>query len=333
MRNSNLAFLIMAACIVLAAKSQATEVATSLAAGQSGVIYFNSSNPPTFGSLVRKVSAPTARISGELQFPESTSTRLPAVIIGHGSGGISQEREYAWADFLRSQGYATFVVDSFSARGLSQVATNQSALPFAASVVDLLKALRLLSTHPRIDPDKIAVLGFSRGGFAALYSTIESIRSAVIDSSVKFAAHIPFYPGCAVIGEKYTGSPVQIHLGNDDDYQEVSPCERYVALLKSKGVHAELMMYPGARHGFDRTDLRMIDSRRAETWKLCDVVANVDTGETLRYDTGERLASNAAFIEYYNSCKKYGVRVQGNSASRERARELVRTFLKQAIGP
>jgi hypothetical protein len=93
------------------------------------------------------------------------------------------------------------------------------------------------------------------------------------------------------------------------------------------------MMYPGARHGFDRTDLRMIDSRRAETWKLCDVVANVDTGETLRYDTGERLASNAAFIEYYNSCKKYGVRVQGNSASRERARELVRTFLKQAIGP
>ena len=54
-------------------------------------------------------------ISGELGFPDR-ATPVPAVVLMHGCGGISNT-EMGWVPVLRRAGYATFLVDSFGGGG------------------------------------------------------------------------------------------------------------------------------------------------------------------------------------------------------------------------
>lgn len=55
-------------------------------------------------------------------------------------------------------------------------------------------ALAVLGRHPRIDPERIAVMGFSKGGFAALYSSLRRFARMHGPAGLTFAAHVAFYP-------------------------------------------------------------------------------------------------------------------------------------------
>ncbi|HET8533473.1 MAG TPA: dienelactone hydrolase family protein [Methylomirabilota bacterium] len=108
-------------------------------------------------------------------------------MIAHGSGGVDT-REAAWADRLGALGFSTFVVDSFTPRNVRETATDQARLPTAANVADAMAALRLLATHPRIDPDRIGIVGFSKGGQVASRSTPRSSRSGARSSTTTIAS-------------------------------------------------------------------------------------------------------------------------------------------------
>jgi len=69
---------------------------------------------------------------------------------------------------LNELGVAALAVDSFAGRGIVSTNTDQTQLDRLSMVVDAYRALELLAKHPRIDPTRIAVMGFSRGGQSAL---------------------------------------------------------------------------------------------------------------------------------------------------------------------
>ena len=103
--------------------------------------------------LIRRSYPATGTIvAGTLVLPPSADDRTPAMVIAHGSGGILPGREAAWSARLNALGIATFVVDSFTPRGLQSTSRDQSRLSTKANLADALAALRLLATHPRIDP-------------------------------------------------------------------------------------------------------------------------------------------------------------------------------------
>src|SRR5262249_33232293 len=144
----------------------AAQPVSTLSDGRSGKIQFESITPPTFTALVRRGESPKVAITGELSLPKG-SEKVPAMVISPGSGGVSDAREGRWAERFTDMGVAGFVVDSFNPRGIKDTGSDQSQLSPAANVADALAALKLLATHPRIDPQRIGVIGFSRGGQVA----------------------------------------------------------------------------------------------------------------------------------------------------------------------
>src|SRR5215470_9527540 len=138
-----------------------------------------------------------ATVAGELRIPKPGSDRLPAVVLIHGSGGVGGNVD-AWAKEINSLGIAAFILDAFSGRGIVSTVSDQSQLDSLAMVIDAYRALSLLAQHPRIDPARIAVMGFSKGAVPAVYSSNERFRKLYDPATVSFAAHIGLYTPCNV---------------------------------------------------------------------------------------------------------------------------------------
>lgn len=202
--------------------------------------------------LMGAKEGPSARIGGALYLPASTE-RLAAVVLLHGSGGIGANVD-RWARQLSGIGVAAFVVDSFTGRSIVETITDQSRFGHLAMIVDAYRALEYLSGHPRIDPSRIAAMGFSKGGSAALYASLARFQAAHKGAGADFAGHIALYPQCntAYLEDEGTSEhPIRLFHGTADNYVSIEPCRSYVARLRRAGSNVELTEYPGAHHVFD----------------------------------------------------------------------------------
>ncbi len=191
-------------------------------------------------------------VAGELSLPRGAG-RLPAVILMHGSGGMGGNIGY-WKRQLNQMGIATLAIDGMTGRGLVGVGSNQAVLGRLNFIIDIYRGLEILAKHPRIDPDRIALIGFSRGGQAALYASLERFHKLWNPSGAQLAAYIPFYPDCATSYRDDTAvvaRPIRIFHGTPDDYNPVHTCKAYRERLIAAKADIEIIEYPNAPHGFD----------------------------------------------------------------------------------
>jgi dienelactone hydrolase len=94
-----------------------------------------------------------------------------------------------------------------------------------------------LAKHPRIDPARIPLMGFSRGGVATLYASVKRFQRMHDTAGQEFAAYIAFYPSCGTAfreDEDVTVKPIRLFHGDADDYVPVGPCRTYVERLKRR---------------------------------------------------------------------------------------------------
>ena len=316
----------------LAAGAASAEPVSSLADGRTGRVEFTSVTPSGPTALVQR-SADGAVVAGHLALPPGAAERGPAMVIAHGSGGILPGREEAGARRLQALGIATFAVDSFGPRGIATTARDQSQLSTMANLADALAALRLLTTHPRVDPARIGVIGFSRGGQVALYSALEPLRRAVVEESgPRFAAHVALDPSCSIPyrATQVTGAPILMLLGAADDYTPPRPCRAYADWFRGRGAPVRAVEYAGAYHDFDIAEpprfFPALQSARA-----CNAEVDVEAGAVRRLDTGEALrgADASAFLR---GCMQRGATIGGDRAALAAAERDVAEFLTAAFG-
>jgi dienelactone hydrolase len=193
---------------------------------------------------------------GELRQHQSGSILLPrgqppypAVIVLHGCNGVSPNT-FAWARRLASWGYAALIINSFTPRHLVQVCDGSRALPGPERAKDVFAGAAYLRTRTDIDPARIAVLGYSHGGWTALNaSTAKRIER---ESAPAFRAIVALYPFCPPKIAPPLATDIQILAGEADDWAPASNCKAFVEKYGEGAPHRPiLVVYPGARHSFD----------------------------------------------------------------------------------
>jgi dienelactone hydrolase len=291
------------------------------------VIPFESATVSPSDFLTGKKGTPIT-VAGHLRLP-NIKEKQPAVVLMHAAtlaGGNAHLNE--WSRVLNEAGIATFVVDSFSPRGVTAPADLGRITPLAR-MVDAFRALELLSKHPLIDANRIAIMGFSHGGSAALYSGMVRFQRLQGSPDARFAAHISVYGGCATAyheDEVLDHSPVLLLHGASDDWAPAEPCREYAARLVKAGMNARFIAYPGAYHVFDSPD-----PERIQLMKF----PQVSTGGTCRYsEVNGGTIVNVATEQPpspSDTCLGKGATTQYNEAAAQKAHEDVLAFLNAAF--
>jgi dienelactone hydrolase len=305
----------------------------------SGVYSFPSTTPASLPELIRpQQGANAVNVVGHLFLPATAvaGTKVPAIVLLHGSGGLYKAMLEFWPQQFNAAGYAVLAVDSFGPRGVKDTTDDQSQVPYAADVADAFAALRLLASHPAINPDRIAVMGFSRGGIATFRTAVERIITAQqLPGGLRFAAHIPVYSGgCVGIFRLmakpgvFSRAPMFWVHGDADDYTPIAACQDYATRIGAAGTPVEFVVIPGAHHKFDSDDPRRIFLRRAQkTLASCPLEMDIDTFYSYNRETGERLQGAAYQDVLKTACSAVGASVQGDSAARDKAAVAIRAFL------
>lgn len=191
-------------------------------------------------------------------------------------------------------------------------------------ILDIYRALDVLAKHLRVDPQRIALMGFSRGGQAALYASLKRFNRMWNRSGIEFAAYIPSYPDCAttyVSDIDVADRPIRIFGGTQDDYNPIMLCKAYVERLKAAGRDVQVTEYPNAPHAFDVP--------------LLPPTVVVSGGQTVRHcmirEEPARLLIDASTKEpftYKDPCVELNPHVGFEPAATEAAKMSVRQFLK-----
>lgn len=267
-------------------------------------------------------------VAGELRLPRNGTDRLPLVIMLHASGGVGSSVT-DWEEYFLSLGVATFVIDSFSGRGIVNTINDQSQLGRLAQAEDAYRALATLSKHPRIDPNRIMLMGFSRGGQNALYASLSRFQRMHAQPGTQFAAFIAFYPDCTFTyleDEDVVGKPVRIFQGTADNYNPVASCRAYVERLKTKGNDVQLTEYAGAGHLFDARALKQPQQlSQAQTTRNCRF-AEVENGLLVNAKTRQPFS-------YSDSCIERGATIVYDESAATKAKAAVGEIVNAVLKP
>jgi len=197
------------------------------------------------------------RLIGYLARPPGAGP-FPAVVVLHGCGGFHSEM-LSWADRLRSWGYVALAVDSFGPRGFE----NACAKGSYDQPADAFRALQFLKRQPFVRGDDVAVMGFSMGASAVLAALERGSIARMYPDT--FRAAVAFFPQCDGSSGIMT-APTLVLIGELDDWTRAPACRAMAAgvsdiapsRMPGDRSMVQLVVYPGARHGFIYADLRFL---------------------------------------------------------------------------
>ena len=289
------------------------------------VLAIETTNTSSPDLLQGKTGAP-AVIAGHLRLPKMEGKQA-VVILMHGAPAVggSQGTVDAWSRVLNEAGVGTFVVDSFTGRGINTFADVGKISPISR-VNDAYGALEVLIKHPLVDASKIAVMGFSHGGPAAMYSNMRRFKPTS-GSEAKFAAHVGVYGVCNVAynDDVDVNSPVLLLHGSADDWIPSKNCKDYADRLVKAGKNAKYIEYPDAHHAFDAPRLTQeVKIAQVNSLRKCQL-AEAGGGSVINSETKQPFGPN-------DPCLEKGVTMGYNEAATKKAHEDVKAFLKGVFG-
>jgi carboxymethylenebutenolidase len=166
----------------------------------------------------------------------------PAVILIHGSGGPLRGADPVAEQACR-MGINVFVVHYFERTGHDWVTNYQIEPNFLAWLETLRDAVSYVMTEPGVDTNRVALLGFSLGGFLATALAAQDQRVTAV---VEIAGGLPKY-GIPNVEQL---PPTLIVHGDADLRVPVTEAHDLEAVLKRLGTPYEKAILKGQGHFF-----------------------------------------------------------------------------------
>ncbi len=193
-------------------------------------------------------------VEGVLSFPEGNGP-FPAILYLLSSGGYHPEYDDGWIRFFNENGYATLMINQYTARGVSLskgLGAEQTGMTDMSYLSDVYAGVRALKADPRIDPDRIVTFGMSWGGGIQIYMTSTWYTYAVGNGET-IAAHIALGPACyfTIQDPVPTSGKMLMLLGENDNWNEPGPCKDYAARVNRAGGSIEVVEVEDGDHAWD----------------------------------------------------------------------------------
>lgn len=207
---------------------------------------------------------------------------MPAVVLPHGGPSARDEWGFDWlAQFLAHEGYAVIQPNYRGSAGYGDGWNKENGFKgWQTSISDVTAAARWLTTQGIANPDKLAIVGWSYGGYAALQSGVtdpalfkgivaiapvtdfgmvkKEARGYtnwrnVIDQ-IGSGAHIE--QGSPLQNVEKITAPVLMFHGDMDSNVGVEQSRKMDASLRASGKASELVVYEGLEHSLIDSNAR-----------------------------------------------------------------------------
>lgn len=146
----------------------------------------------TAGQTIAEQASTTIR--GELYLPPGNGPFPAVVLMPPCTGRLPLRVEQADGARYNALGYALLAVDSFGPRGFEEGCSGVGSS--VDLVMDAYGALLYLADQPFIDPERIAIVGYSRGADVALSAVGFDGVERLFDR--QFRTAIAYYPFCQI---------------------------------------------------------------------------------------------------------------------------------------
>ncbi|MFN3944904.1 MAG: alpha/beta hydrolase family protein [Allosphingosinicella sp.] len=227
---------------------------------------------------VRTISYPAAdgtQIPGYLTLPPGSDGRnLPAVLLPHGGPSARDEWGFDWlAQYLAGQGYAVLQPNYRGSAGFGDAWLQQNGFrSWRTSIGDVIDGGRWLAAEGIADPDRLAIVGWSYGGYAALQAAavepglfkavaaiapvtdLQQLKDDRRDytshrNTAEFIGNGPHIrEGSPLQNVQRISAPVLLFHGDRDLNVAVVHSEKMDRALRAAGRQSELQVYQGLEH-------------------------------------------------------------------------------------
>lgn len=227
---------------------------------------------------VKPVSIPApdgVQIPAYLTLPPGRDAEgLPAVVLPHGGPSARDEWGFDWlAQFLAIRGYAVLQPNYRGSAGYGDTWLNENGFRnWRTSIGDISASARWLASQGIADPNRLAIVGWSYGGYAALQSTatepalykavaaiapvtdLEALKeeaenftnASLVRRFVGSGPHVS--EGSPLSNVATITAPVLLVHGTMDSNVGYSHSRRMHAALRSAGKQSELLTFEGLDH-------------------------------------------------------------------------------------
>lgn len=224
--------------------------------------------------------------------PGSDGKNLPTIIMPHGGPEARDEWGFDWlAQFFANRGYAVLQPNFRGSTGYGEAFFNQNGFKsWRTAIGDVNDGGRWLVKEGLADPSKLAIFGWSYGGYAALQSAVldpalfkaivavapvtdfETLRSeraqfvdfAIENSRIGVGPHIR--EGSPAQNAGRFVAPVLLFHGTRDQNVGIGESRLMLSRLKGAGKSAELVEFKDLDHQLDDSAARTAMLDKADTF-------------------------------------------------------------------
>jgi len=237
-------------------------------------------------SSVKAVTFPAADGTGIPAYltlpPGSDGRNLPTIVMPHGGPAARDEWGFDWlSQYFAQRGFAVLQPNFRGSSGYGEAWFQRNGFQsWRTAVGDVTDGGRWLVAQGIADPGKMAIFGWSYGGYAALQSAVldpglfkavvavapvtdlEQLRQdareytsyAAVDRYIGRGAHVR--EGSPAQNARSIKVPVLLFHGDLDQNVAIGQSQLMASRLKSAGGRVELVTFPGLNHQLPDSDAR-----------------------------------------------------------------------------